>query len=81
VRRLLAVCPTYRRLLWETALLSGLRANELRHLSVDHLDVERGGLHLDASWTQNRRDDFLTLPRSLVHRLHTFTTTGEAIQK
>ena len=26
VRRLLAVCPTYRRLLWETALLSGLRA-------------------------------------------------------
>lgn len=81
VRRLLAVCPTYRRLLWETALLSGLRANELRHLSIDHLDVERGGLYLDASWTKNRRDDFLPLPRSLVHRLHIFATTGEVTQK
>jgi integrase len=81
VRRLLAVCPTYRRLLWETALLSGLRANELRHLSVDHLDVGQGGLHLEADWTKNRQDDFLPLPRSLVHRLHTFATTGEAIQK
>jgi integrase len=72
---------TSRRLLWETALLSGLRANELRHLSIDHVDVEQGGLHLDASWTKNRRNDFLPLPRSLVHRLHTFAATGEAIQK
>jgi site-specific recombinase XerC len=81
VHRLLDVCPTYRRVLWETALLSGLRANELRHLSVDHLDVERGGLRLDASWTKNRRDDFLPLPHSFVHRLHTFAATGEAIRK
>ena len=69
IQRLLAVSPSHRQLLWETALLSGLRANELRHLSVDHLDVAQGGLHLDASWTKNRKDEYLPLPHALVERL------------
>jgi integrase len=57
IRKLLAVSPNHRALLWETALLSGLRADELRHLSKDHLDGH--GLHLDASWTKNRKGGFL----------------------
>jgi integrase len=42
----------------ETAFLSGLRANELRHLTLDHLDLDRCGLHLDAVWTKNRQPGF-----------------------
>ena len=68
IHRLLAVCPSDRRLLWETAIMSGLRANELRHLSVDHLDVEHGGLHLEARWTKNRKGEYLPLPQTLVER-------------
>jgi integrase/recombinase XerD len=71
IHRLLAVCPAHRQLLWETALLSGLRANELRHLSRDHLDVEQGGLHLDAGWTKNRKAEFLPMPHTLLERLRT----------
>jgi integrase len=70
IRKLLAVSPNHRALLWETALLSGLRADELRHLSKDHLDVH--GLHLDASWTKNRKGGFLPLPQTLIERLQDF---------
>ena len=72
IQRLLAVSPPYRALLWETALFSGLRANELRHLSRDHLDVDEQGLHLDAAWTKNRKEGFLPLPQALIEKLYAF---------
>jgi integrase len=78
IQRLLVACPSDRRLLWETALLSGLRANELRHLSVDHLDVAQSGLHLDASWTKNRKGEYLPLPHALVERLRASTNQALA---
>ena len=78
IRKLLAVSPPHRRLLYETALFSGLRANELRNLTVDHLDEDRGGVHLDAAWTKNRKPGFQPLPRSLVEQLQAFAGTGEA---
>jgi len=80
IQRLLSASPDHRRLLYETAFLSGLRAGELRHLTVEHLDVERGGLHLDAAWTKNRKPGFQPLPRSLVDRLATFGASGEAMR-
>ena len=43
IRVLLSVSSVGDRLLYETALFSGLRANELRSLTIDHLDVERSG--------------------------------------
>lgn len=55
---ILHVAPPHRRLLLETAFLSGLRAHELRQLTVSHLDVEHTGLNLDASFTKNRRSGF-----------------------
>ena len=60
-----------RRLGYEVALASGLRAGELRALRVHHLDVERGGLILDPEWTKNKNPDqiFQPLPRFLVDRL------------
>ena len=69
VRALLDAAPEHRRLLYEVALCSGLRAKELRSLSVADLDVERGGLHLRAEWTKNRKSGFQPLPGELLRRL------------
>lgn len=75
---LLAAAPPDRRLLYEVALKSGLRANELRSLTIDHLDVGRGGLILEAEWTKNRKTGFQPLPRDLVERLEEYATNGRA---
>ena len=78
IKALLAVAPPHRSLLYETAFLSGLRANELRSLRVEHLDVQRCGLQLEPEWTKNRRPGFQPLPAALVLRLKQFVATGEA---
>jgi integrase len=78
ITRLLEACAPHRRLMLETAFLSGLRANELRNLSIEHLDLKRGRLHLDAAWTKNRKPGFQPIPRSLSQRLQAFAESGEA---
>ena len=55
VRQLAECCHPAHRLLYETALVTGLRANELRQLSLTHLDIDQCGLHLEAAWTKNRQ--------------------------
>ena len=77
ITRLLEVCPPERRLLYETALFSGLRANELRHIMLEHLDLTRNGLRLDANWTKNRQEGFQPLPQALLERLKAFVESGE----
>ncbi len=52
IAALLESSPAHRRPLYEVAFLTGLRVNELRNLTVNHLDVESGGLRLDAEWTR-----------------------------
>jgi integrase len=79
-RRLLSSCAPHRRLLYEMAIYSGLRANELRSLTASDLDVENSGVHLRAAWTKNRKDGFQPLPKSLVTRLSTFAQTDEALR-
>lgn len=69
IGRLLATVPERRALIYETALSSGLRANELRSLRVGNLDAKAGGLRLESAWTKNRRDDFQPLSRNLMERL------------
>ena len=77
IQLLLQACAPHRKLLLETAFMSGLRANELRHLALNHLDRKRSGLHLDAEWTKNRQTGFQPLPASLVERLYEFAHSGE----
>lgn len=72
IQELLAAVPPDRRILYKVALCSGLRVNELRHLTVDHLDVERGSLRLDAAWTKGRRDGLQPLARDLVTELEDY---------
>ena len=67
--RILALVPADRALLYEVALFTGLRVGELAHLRGRHLDIDRGGLRLEAEWTKNRRPGFQPLPRYLVQKL------------
>jgi integrase len=80
ITRLLSACAPHRRLLLETAFLSGLRVNELRNLAVEHLDIERSGLHLDAQWTKNRSPGFQPLPAQLAKRLSESARSGEPVR-
>lgn len=67
---LLDSCPSAdRRLVYETALSSGLRVNELRSLNKKDLDVVNGGLKLRPEWTKNRKPGFQPLPLWLVQKL------------
>ena len=77
IRLLLHASPPDRSLLYEMALFSGLRANELRSLTTDDLDLDRCGVNLDAEWTKNRQEGFQPLYPDLVQRLHRFAGSGE----
>ncbi len=78
IRQLLATCAPHRRASYEVAFLSGLRAGELRQLDAKHLDVDRGGLHLDKRWTKNRKPGFQPLPMNLVQMLAVMVENGVA---
>ena len=76
IMALLEVSPPHRQLLYEVAFLTGLRVNELRCLTVAHLDVENSGLRLDAEWTKNRKPGFQPLPATLTNRLCNYAQMG-----
>ncbi|MEI6233320.1 MAG: tyrosine-type recombinase/integrase [Planctomycetota bacterium] len=69
VQRLLSVCEPERALVYELAICSGLRVNELRSLTGQHLDSVRCGITLNEEWTKNRKSGFQPLPSGLVARL------------
>ena len=69
IHLLLEHCSPKRRLCYEAAFATGLRAGELRSLRVSNLDAARGGLRLDAAWTKSRRAGFQPLPAWLVESL------------
>jgi integrase len=81
IATLLNACPQHRRLVYEVAFLTGLRVNELRSLTIDHLDVENNGLRLDAEWTKNRNRGFQPLPATLTSRLRAYAQSGAAIRQ
>ena len=78
INRLLCVVPADRRLLYQVAICSGLRAGELRSLTIDDLDVQRCGLCLRSKWTKNRKPGFQPLPGILVEDLVNFAASGTA---
>ncbi len=77
VSRLLNAAPPERRLLYGVAFVSGLRAKELRSLTLGHLDMKRGGLHLEAGWTKNRKVGFQPLHAAILQRLKEHAESGE----
>jgi integrase len=69
IAKLLAVAPPERAMLYRVALASGLRAGELRALTVADLDTDRGGLHVRAETAKSRKAAFQPLPAELVAEL------------
>jgi len=69
IKRLVTTCRPQWQLLYLTAICSGLRVNELRSLKVKNLNIQMGGLNLEAEWTKNRKAGFQPLPSSLMERL------------
>lgn len=69
IARLLEHCLPERRLLYETALCTGLRANELAHVTPVLLNIFQCGIRLEAAWTKNRLDGFQPVPRWLMDKL------------
>jgi integrase len=78
IKALLSVAPEHRRLLYQVDFCSGLRANELRQLTPDHLEHDRKCLRLEAMWTKNRKAEFQPLPDWLFDELVKYSQTGEA---
>lgn len=75
-RKLLEVAPPHRRILYIIAAITGLRANELRSLTRDHLDTRQKGPHLDADWTKDRKPGFQPLPEATAKLLVEFFDSG-----
>jgi len=69
LHNLLEKCAPERRLLYELAICTGLRAGELGALRKSHFNTQRAGLHLDGAWTKNRKPGFQPLPGWLVRKL------------
>ena len=68
-QRLLQKCNTNHRLLYEVALCTGFRINEIRSLRVKNLDVTGSCLRPDAATVKNRKRIRQPIPRGLADRL------------
>jgi len=75
-RRLLQTAPEHLKLLYVVAMVTGLRAGELRALTREHLDAVRCGVKLDPAWTKNREPGFQPLPKRIVWQLEAFCGSG-----
>ncbi len=75
-QRLLKVAAPHLKILYVIAMVTGLRAGELRSLTRRHLDTVNMGLKLDPAWTKNRKAGFQPLPHRLVKELETFAGSG-----
>jgi len=78
IHRLLEAAPEHRRILYEMALTTGLRAGELRALTLESIDVEHGFIILNPSWTKNRKPGEQPIPHKLVEKLMAFGLRGTA---
>jgi len=80
VGRLFEVAPDYRRLLYVAAMITGLRANELRSLTTDDLDRNGPGLRLRPEWTKNRKKGYMPLPAAFSEALLAGARCGETLR-
>lgn len=78
INLLICSSPRHRRVLYLVALSTGLRANELRCLSVEDLDLRNRGVSLRAELTKNKKPAFQHLPEVVVEELKAFVQSGEA---
>lgn len=77
-RRLIRSCSEHRRLLYEVAVLSGLRENELKQLEPKHLDRENMAIRVDRMIDKGRIARLQPVPASLMDRLTAFAESKRA---
>lgn len=77
-RGLVASCEEHRRLLYEVAVMSGLRENELKQLEPRHLDHENCAIRIDRMVDKGRVARLQAIPAPLMERLTAFAASGEA---
>ena len=75
--RLLGALPERDRPIWATALYAGLRAGELQALAVEHVDFERGLIHVERSWDRRHRTFVTPKSRSGVRRVPLIAPLGQ----
>jgi integrase len=73
ISRLLQVVPLERKLIYQLAVWSGLRANEIRTLQVCDLDVTGSRIVLKAERTKNRTAGYQPIPSVLVAQLSEYS--------
>ncbi len=78
IEKLLSVVPEHRAIVYETALMTGLRVNELRNLTLKHLNSERCAIMLDSEWTKNRKAGVVYITSELLSKLHRYGLSGDA---
>lgn len=78
IQALFAVATLAQRTLLEVALLTGLRLDELRGLTVNHLDSVKKVLCIDAAADKGRKGRLQVVPDQLVDQLQQFIASGEA---
>ncbi len=91
VRRLLAaaaagpdregITGAERRLLYKVAVESGLRANELRTLTVGSFDLSTCTVTVQAGYSKHRREDTLAVRKETAEELRTFLAGREPTSK
>lgn len=74
---LLNAAPLYLRLLFETALCSGLRRGELRALTLGHINQAKNTLRIDAARDKARKLRHQVIPKRLLEPLIEFARSGE----
>lgn len=77
-RRLIDSCEEHRRLLYEVAVMSGLRESELKQLEPRHLDHTNCAIHIDRMVDKGRIERRQVIPGQLMERLTAFAESGEA---
>lgn len=75
--QVLDAAPTYLRLLFEIAACTGLRRDELRALTLFHLDPVKMTLRIDASRDKGRKLRHQRVPERLCQPLLEFARSGE----
>ncbi len=78
IAKLLKAAPEHRRLVYEVALVTGLRARELRSLTPDDVDTARSCLRLGRMSTKNRKPYEAHIPLELAVRLEAYGRSGQA---
>lgn len=77
-RRLIDSCEEHRRLLYEVAVMSGLRENELKQLEPRHLDHVNCAIHIERMIDKGRIERRQVISSQLMERLTAFSESGEA---